>query len=227
MVPYMLVRSKRVQRIYLQFDSPEYVTLKLPVRYSEKSGQRFIQEHADWICQTLDSRPRVKNLKQFLVKYPRLAIGGFWHKVELRFQRGAFGYVRDPRTRKVTIALNRGISPEGQLKDILKKIAREHLVERVRLFEGRVGVKAHGVIIRDQKSRWGSCSETGGISLNWRLILIPPKLQDHVLLHELAHIRHFDHSYNFHSLLSRLDPRAIEHSRRLHVEASRVFALAR
>ena len=227
MVPYMLERSKRVRRMYLQFDSPEYVTLKLPMRYSERSGHRFIHENADWICQTLDARPRVKNLKHFLVKYPRLAIGGFWHKVELRFQRGAFGYVRDPKTRKVTIVLNRALPPEDQLKDILKKIARECLSERVRLFEARVGVKAHGVTVRDQKGRWGSCSETGGISLNWRLILVAPKLQDHVLLHELAHIRHFDHSRSFHALLSVLDPRATEHSNRLHEEAKKVFSLGR
>ena len=63
MVPYKLERSKRVRRMYLQFDSPEFVTLKLPMRHSEKGGMRFIQEHADWICETLDSRPRVQSLQ--------------------------------------------------------------------------------------------------------------------------------------------------------------------
>jgi len=213
--------------MYLQFDSPEFVTLKLPVRYSEKSGHRFIQEHADWICETLDAQPRVMTLRQFLVKNRRLAIAGFWHKVELRYQRGAYGYVVDAATRTISIALNPGLPPDNQLKDILKNIAREHLDERVRFFVKRTGVKAHGVTIRDQRSRWGSCSETGGISLNWRLILIAPRLQDHVILHELAHIKHFDHSRNFHAYLAKLDPFSEEHSNRLHEEANIVFAIGR
>ncbi len=227
MVPCKLERSKRVRRMYLQFDRPEFVTLKLPMRHSEKSGMRFIQEHADWICATLDSQPRVQSLQQYLVKHPRLAIAGRWHKLELRFQQGAYGYVVDEDERTISIALNPGLPPEQQLKDLLRSVAREHLGSRIRSFEGTVGVKAHGVTIRDQRGRWGSCSETGGISLNWRLILIAPKLQDHVLLHELAHIRHFDHSRDFHAFLMALDPASKEHAGRLHEEAKKVFVLGR
>ena len=213
--------------MYLQFDHPEFVTLKLPMRYSEKSGQRFIQEHADWICHTLDRRPRLKSLQQYLVKHPRLAIAGFWHRVELRFQQGAYGYVLLPESHTIHIAINPGLPPETQLKEILKNIAREHLAMRVRLFSARVGVKIHGVTIRDQKSRWGSCSETGGISLNWRLLLIQPGLQDHVLLHELAHIRHFNHSRDFHLFLDKLDPKSRKHAQLLHQAAGKVFPLGR
>ena len=227
MVPYKVERSRRVKRMYLQFDDPQHVTLKLPARYSEKLGIRFIEEHGDWICQTLDSQPRVQKLQAYLVKHPRLALSGRWHRLELRFQMGAFGYVVDAEERIVRAALNAGLAPEQQLVDILKQIAREHLPERIQYWSSKTGIKAHGVTIRDQRSRWGSCSETGGISLNWRLILISPQLQDHILLHELAHIRQFDHSRDFHAFLNQLDPRSRDNAKRLDDEAERVFRLGR
>jgi len=89
------------------------------------------------------------------------------------------------------------------------------------------GLRAHGVSVRDQKARWGSCSETGGISLNWRLILLPPSLQDHVILHELAHMEHFNHSRGFHQFLEKLDPRAALHARRLDTTYGHVIRLGR
>lgn len=227
MVPYKLERSPRVKRMYLQFDSPQYVTLKLPMRSSERNGLRFIQEHGDWICQALDRQPRAEHLQQYLIKHPRIALSGRWYKLDMCFQQGAFGYVVDDDAYKVNIALNAALPPEDQLIDILKRIARERLPLRVRYWSEKTGIKSHGVTIRDQKSRWGSCSETGGISLNWRLILIAPKLQDHVLLHELAHIRHFDHSGDFHAFLLSLDPRSETHSKQLHDGATRVFSLGR
>jgi predicted metal-dependent hydrolase len=183
--------------------------------------------HADWICETLDAQPRIKGLYQYLLKHPRLAIAGMWHRAELQFRRSASGFSMEPGRQAIQIYLNPEFSPETQLKELLKSVAREHLGKRVQMLERKVGVRAHGVTIRDQKSRWGSCSETGGISLNWRLLLIAPRLQDHVLLHELAHIRHFDHSRQFHGLLARLDPFARENEKDLHKAASKVFPLGR
>ena len=227
MVPFRLERSRRVKRMYLQFDSPSYVTLKLPVRYSEKRGLSFIREHGDWICRTLEAQPRLQHLHPYLVLHPRVSIGGYWHALEMQFQRGPCGYVLNSGERTVMIGINPGSSAEPQLREILRSIAREHLPPRVGRLAEKVGVKYHGVTIRDQRSRWGSCSETGGISLNWRLVLVSPRLQDHVLLHELAHIRHFDHSRRFHTFLEQIDPRSAEHARKLNQVATQVFALGR
>jgi predicted metal-dependent hydrolase len=227
MLPLKIERSRRVKRMYLLFDCPEYITLKLPVRYSERSGLRFIQEHADWICRTMESQPRVHRLHPYLVLQPRLSFGGYWHRLELQFQRGTYGYVVDKHERTVRVAINPGSSPEPQLGEILRSIAREHLPSRVETLSRKSGIKFHGVTVRDQKSRWGSCSETGGISLNWRLVLIPPKLQDHIILHELVHIRHFDHSRAFHTCLRRLDLRTEENVARLSNISAQVFALGR
>ena len=61
----------------------------------------------------------------------------------------------------------------------------------------RMGVKFRRVTIRDQKTRWGSCSAGGDLSYSWRLILTPDYVLDYVAAHEVAHLRHLDHSPRF------------------------------
>ncbi len=227
LVPFTIERSRRLKRMYLQFDNPRHVTLKLPQRYGEKRGLEFLQQHADWICQTMDRQPKQLSLRQYLFKNPRLALRGRWYRLQLRFHRGSCHHYVDDGTASLSIALDARLPTEPQLLDCLKRIARESLNRRVAHWCAKTGIKVHGVTIRDQRSRWGSCSETGGISLNWRLILISPNLQDHVLLHELAHVRHFDHSRDFHAFLHRLDPRSDHHARMLDAAAAKVFSLGR
>ena len=73
--------------------------------------------------------------------------------------------------------------------------------DRHRLFFARVAV-------RGQRSVWGSCSSRGTVSLNWKLLFLRPALVDYVLVHELAHTRHLDHSSAFWRLLVSLEPSA-------------------
>ena len=63
------------------------------------------------------------------------------------------------------------------------------------------------ISIRNQRSRWGSCSRQGNISLNWRLIQFPPFVRDYIILHELAHLRQMNHSAKFWNEVARLCPR--------------------
>ena len=226
-IPYKLERSWRVKRMHLQISCPEFVILKMPMRQSEVHGARFLQEHGEWIRQTLAKQPRVPRLRDYLMRHPRISLNGRWYRLVMRFQKGTTAYVIDDKRHRVKISLNPRVSAEQQLISLMREIGREYLPQRLAHWAPRVRVKVHGVTVRDQKCRWGSCSETGGISLNWRLILIAPKLQDHVLLHELAHLRHFDHSRAFHRFLESLDPKSDEHARQLDEEASKVIYLGR
>jgi predicted metal-dependent hydrolase len=83
------------------------------------------------------------------------------------------------------------------------------------------------VSVRDQTTRWGSCSTTGTLSLNWRLILLPPMLHDHVILHELSHRRHMDHSDRFWNQLAAWDPDWKKHDRELNKRWNVIMDLGR
>ena len=82
-----------------------------------------------------------------------------------------------------------------------EKQGRKVLAERVRYFALKMGLHPSAVSFRSQKTRWGSCTAKGKISLNWRLIFAPPATLDYVVIHELSHLRHHNHSTAFWNLV--------------------------
>lgn len=84
--------------------------------------------------------------------------------------------------------------------------AREYFPKRVSYFLPLTGGSFHHITIRDQKTRWGSCSAKGTLSFNWRLMLAPPAVLDYVVVHELCHLTHMDHSPAFWALVESVCP---------------------
>lgn len=82
-----------------------------------------------------------------------------------------------------------------------QKQARTLLVDRVREYATRMQLMPTGLKFRSQKTRWGSCSSKGTISLNWKLMIAPREVIDYVVVHELAHLQHYDHSSAFWDLV--------------------------
>lgn len=92
------------------------------------------------------------------------------------------------------------------LKQWLIQSAKDTINKRIRVHALKMGVSVRQVTLRDQKTRWGSCSTSGSISLNWRLVMAPPQVLDYVVIHELAHLQHMNHSKNFWSKVSQFFP---------------------
>jgi hypothetical protein len=87
-----------------------------------------------------------------------------------------------------------------------RRVAERELPARLRALAALHGYSVTAVSVRAQRSRWGSCSPSGRISLNWRLIQLPPQVSEYILLHELAHLRHLNHSARFWREVERLCP---------------------
>lgn len=87
-----------------------------------------------------------------------------------------------------------------------KKYARKIFAARVAAFQPLTGGEYTSITIRDQKTRWGSCSGRGTLSFNWRLILAPPEILDYVVVHELCHLTHMNHSKEFWGLVGKVIP---------------------
>ena len=79
----------------------------------------------------------------------------------------------------------------------LRERAKSVLAQRTAYFARQVGVTYGRITVRDQKTRWGSCSQTGNLNFNFRLILAPPEVLDYVVVHELCHRRQMNHSTQF------------------------------
>ena len=87
-----------------------------------------------------------------------------------------------------------------------RRLARELIVETADRESPRIGVRYSRIAIRDTRSRWGSCSSKGSLSFTWRLALAPRRILDYVVVHELCHLVHLDHSRRFWSLVERVRP---------------------
>lgn len=103
------------------------------------------------------------------------------------------------------------IACRPQLTRFLKKSARRYIEPRATLFSKNMQATFTQVQFREQKSRWGSCSHQGTLSFNWRLVHCPTAVIDYVIIHELAHLIHFDHSKAFWNVVARHDPAFQQH----------------
>ncbi|MBO5095030.1 MAG: M48 family metallopeptidase [Lachnospiraceae bacterium] len=102
---------------------------------------------------------------------------------------------RDALTQKQQNALTQ--TQRSALEARYRKAAREYITARVAYYEPIIGVTHTRLSIRDQKTRWGSCSSRGGLNFNWRLMLAPPRVLDYVVVHELCHRKEMNHSKAF------------------------------
>ena len=88
------------------------------------------------------------------------------------------------------------------IRSTLSALALKRIRERLDHYIPRIGRSPGRVAIRDQKSRWGSCSQKGNLNFNWKLIMAPPQALDYVVIHELCHLYEFNHSPRFWALVS-------------------------
>ena len=90
-------------------------------------------------------------------------------------------------------------------------ILTDRLAEKMRLAKQMTGAPLRRITVRNQRTRWGSCSCRGTISLNWRLIQTPSEVCEYVILHELCHLRHMNHSPQFWALVGEVCPEHRKH----------------
>jgi len=93
---------------------------------------------------------------------------------------------------------------ERRVHDYLKREARKDLQKAAAFYAHALGVRVRRLSIRDQSSRWGSCTSAGSLSFSWRLILAPPYVLDYLAAHEVAHLVEMNHSPRFWRVVARV-----------------------
>ena len=107
------------------------------------------------------------------------------------------------------------VIPEGELK-VLKRKAAHLILARLEFYNKFYGFKYKSLSVRDQKTRWGSCSRQGALNFNCRLALLPERLLDYVAVHELCHLKEMNHSSKFWVLVEKTIPDYKERRKELH-----------
>jgi predicted metal-dependent hydrolase len=217
--------SDKASRVRLVVRAGPRVELTLPAGASLAAAEAFLRDNVGWLGRVLArTRPAQTSLCRHLADFPSLTLDDRWVEVELVAAARAGHTLLEAD--RVSLAYPQS-DPEGGLRRAVRGLAGLSLRQAVQRLARRVDVQVAEVSVRDQSSRWGSCSSAGALSLNWRLVLLPPVIHDHVILHELAHRRHMDHSDRFWSQLESWDPEWRRHDRELTRTWSRLMELGR
>lgn len=133
-------------------------------------------------------------------RYPRKLIE------EFLVQKGNWIIEKTALQKERSRAKETGMKLTEQQKHFYREKAREVLTNRVQYYALVMGITYGRISIREQKTRWGSCSAAGNLNFNWKLVLMPPGVMDYVVVHELAHRREMNHSRKFWELVESYMP---------------------
>ncbi len=114
-------------------------------------------------------------------------------------------------------------SVKRALETLYRRNARQTFERRADHYATEMGVEYEQIEIRNQRTRWGSCSTTGTLGLNWRLMMAPTKIVDYIIVHELAHLREPNHTEAFWSLVAEHDPDYEDHAQWLEENSIRLI----
>ena len=203
LVPVLYRRHPRARRYLLRLRADQTVVVTLPRRGSLEFARQFAASRRAWLekqWRILEARPApppvLRPGMEALLRGRRVALeareGGGRLEIWFDNQRLQAG------------APEENLRPA--LEEHLRALARRELAERAEELARQHGAPMRRVMVRSQRSRWGSCSVRGTISLNWRLVQVPETVRDYIILHELTHLRHLNHSARFWAAVEKVCP---------------------
>jgi hypothetical protein len=196
--------NHRARNIALKVDNATgQAVLVLPSKRALREGLRFAETQLDWLRQHLadiGTRQPFADGASFPLEDRAVRIAAL---AGLRRELLAGGVLHVPAEEAGLLAM--------RVRRWLRLRAADRLRERVAVHAAALGVQHGRVAVRDQRTRWGSCTRSGALAFSWRLILAPPAVLDYVAAHEVAHIVELNHSRAFWAQVARLQPDYARH----------------
>ncbi|MDH7516351.1 MAG: SprT family zinc-dependent metalloprotease [Bacteroidota bacterium] len=210
-ITYRLLRTRRNRYIRLTVTIGEGLRVSIPYRFPAHSVAPILRERASWILNKLDEFERLeRTLPKNLYRSgaPVMFLGRVRRLQVVQGADGMSNVRLRPEVMEVELpARVTGEEREKILRTILddwyRARTRKLLMPRVERYARLMGVSPRQICVRRQRSRWGSCSAQGVINLNQYLAMLPLKIIDYVIVHELAHLCELNHSERFWRLVDR------------------------
>ncbi len=222
--PVEIRRHPTARRLTLRVShSARAVVLTIP-RYTDvREADRFLAKSIDWVRERLEGVPDAVPFADGAV----VPLRGVAHEVTLAGRRPGRGVVdvEAGGAGAMPRLVVSGAEEHGarRLRDWLVSEAKRDLEARVDYHAGRLSLTPRRIAVRDQKSRWGSCTSDGQLSFSWRLVLAPPLVLDYVAAHEVAHLAEMNHGPRFWRLVKQTMPRLEEAKRWLRMNGMGLY----
>ncbi len=217
---YTIKKHKRSKHIKIKIDRGNKVIVVAPPLVPNFLIDQFVKQQSEWVITHLN-----KNIQTPKFNSPtQLYIFGkkYSKKIEFSLQKKIGVYVsgenliyNPTEPPKLDTTTNKKIWQkkfDAKVEQFLINTAKHYLIKRTESLAKKMNTSYNKLTLKKQKTRWGSCSSQKNLNFNWQLVHFEPKIIDYVIIHELAHLTHMDHSKNFWNLVEKYDPEY-----RLHV----------
>jgi predicted metal-dependent hydrolase len=213
--PVLFKKDKKYKRLSMRIDGEGRVIVNLPYAVPSSFAREWIIEKKDWVQKHVGRTEEKKRKATLFV--PGTVYKTFCHRIEfvrsdkpgMRLRQGKdYFIVSFSNDIPDEIILKPDIQSKlrGVVEKVYTKEAKEYLIPRTKEIAKEVGFTHGRITVRNNKTRWGSCSAEDNISLNIHLMRLPVRLIDYVILHELCHTKEKNHSKNFWDLMEKVCP---------------------
>lgn len=199
-----LTRNRRAKRYIVRVVNEQTVYVTVPRGGNRQEALAFLEQHRPWVEERLEAM-----LRRSVEAQSRWKLGSkIWYRG--RKEQILPGGVGTGATVKIGGLSVSVPSVAGDLRSEIEatmwEVAKRNLPPLVERLAAEMSLMPQRTTVRNQRTRWGSCSQRGAISLNWRLIQIPLEVCEYVVTHELCHLWHMNHSHRFWAVVSEFCP---------------------
>ncbi len=206
---YTIMRSKR-KSVAISIAADSGIVVKIPLYFMVDEVEKLIIKKADWIVEKYNEIEKQQKEKQ----------AHLFESGEVFYYRGTslvLNLIVNHDRKRIMVKKQAGtllvVSPSAEktaIKDAVEKWyrerAREVITDKVTYFQRFVGKSVGEIRIKEQKSRWGSCSSRGNLNFNWKIVMAPDEIIDYLVVHELCHLLHMNHSKEFWDSVGKIIP---------------------
>lgn len=195
----------------LQFDHQGRLLVKTDIKFFGNKLDEILKKHSRWIKQNFKkAREQVSIIRQdFLKEGYEFSILGETYKLKYKIVDSEYFSIEMDNGKLLITQPKKGKLNKAQVKKELisffKEVARDHLSKRTSILAEKMNLRYKRIFIKNQKTKWGSCSSESNLNYNWHLIFVPKEVVDYVIIHELAHLKHMNHSKYFWNLVEKYD----------------------
>lgn len=201
-LPLAIIENPRAKRLTLRVQPGDRgLKVTVPPGMAQAEIDRFLARQEGWLELKIAAMPDRPQVRAGI----KLPIGGVNHLIVHRPGRGTTN-IRQTETGPQLLVHGPVEHLPRRVADFIKKQAKAEIEPLVARHAATIGETAKSVRYKDTVSRWGSCSSAGNLSFCWRIAMAPPAVINYLVAHEVAHLRHMDHSGDFWALCEALCP---------------------